>query len=88
MNIKKASVDFINTLFDSLDKMKETYDPELVCVSPLQWPYYLEMNRDIVSLTKVVDHNTHRTETLRTTSIHGDFAFGELLDAYINIITS
>jgi len=86
MNIKEASVDFINTLFDLLDKMKESHDPRFVCVAPLRWPYYLETNRDVVKLTKVVDHDTHLTETLCTRSMHGNFAFGEVLDAYINEI--
>ena len=84
MNIKKASVDFINTLFDLLDTMKESPEPRLVCVGLLSYPYYLSMNRDVAKLTKVVDGNTHSIETLCTASMHGDFTFGEMLDAYIN----
>lgn len=84
MNIREASVDFINTLFDMLDSYKNSKKFRFTEVRMLNYPYSLEMDDAYIHLTKIIDPVTHEIKTLCKCNLFGSFEFGKLLNAYIN----
>lgn len=84
MNIREASVDFVNTLFDMLDSYKESKNFVFKESRQLRYPYHLEMDDICIRLRKITDPTTHATKTLYKCNTFGSFEFGKLLNAYIN----
>lgn len=87
MNIREASVDFINTLFDMLDSYENSKKFRSTEVRPLIYPYSLEINElCYIRLKKIVDPITCKTRILDECNMFGRFEFGKLLNTYINDI--